>query len=42
MLPHCVDTITNLNKAAVRGMFTAINAEMDRRMKLVGVDLGSQ
>lgn len=33
-LPHCVDTITNLNKAAVRRMFTAINAEMDRRMKL--------
>ena len=38
-LPHCVDTITNLNKAAVRRMFTAINAEMDRRMKLC-VDLG--
>ncbi|MER2598589.1 MAG: FtsK/SpoIIIE domain-containing protein [Caldilineales bacterium] len=33
-LPHCVDTITNLNKAAVRRMFTAINAEMDRRMAL--------
>jgi S-DNA-T family DNA segregation ATPase FtsK/SpoIIIE len=38
-LPHCVDTITNLNKAAVRRMFTAINAEMDRRMKLA-VDAG--
>ncbi|MBE2235617.1 MAG: hypothetical protein IAE85_19150 [Anaerolinea sp.] len=38
-LPHCVDTITNLNKAAVRRMFTAINAEMDRRMKLC-VDAG--
>lgn len=33
-LPHCVDSITNLNKASVRRMFTAINAEMDRRMKL--------
>ncbi len=38
-LPHCVDTITNLNKPAVRRMFTAINAEMDRRMKLC-VDRG--
>src|SRR4029079_15584787 len=27
-LPHCVDTITNLNKAAVKRMFTAISAEM--------------
>ncbi|NJN66782.1 MAG: hypothetical protein HC884_08730 [Chloroflexaceae bacterium] len=33
-LPHCVDTITNLNKAAVRRMFTAIGAEMERRQKL--------
>jgi S-DNA-T family DNA segregation ATPase FtsK/SpoIIIE len=33
-LPHCVDTITNLNKAAVKRMFTAINAEMQRRQKL--------
>ena len=33
-LPHCVDTITNLNKAAVRRMFSAIKAEMDRRMAL--------
>lgn len=33
-LPHCVDTITNLNKSAVRRMFTAINAEMQRRQKL--------
>ena len=27
-LPHCVDNVTNLNKAAVRRMFTAINAEL--------------
>ncbi len=33
-LPHCVDTITNLNKSAVKRMFTAINAEMQRRQKL--------
>ncbi|MFN8459959.1 MAG: FtsK/SpoIIIE domain-containing protein, partial [Anaerolineae bacterium] len=33
-LPHCVDIITNLNKSAVRRMFTAINAEMQRRQKL--------
>ncbi|MCB0205781.1 MAG: hypothetical protein KDH89_13245, partial [Anaerolineae bacterium] len=33
-LPHVVDTVTNLNKSAVRRMFTAIGAEMDRRMKL--------
>jgi S-DNA-T family DNA segregation ATPase FtsK/SpoIIIE len=33
-LPHCVDTITNLNKSAVKRFFTAINAEMQRRQKL--------
>lgn len=33
-LPHCVDIITNLNKAAVKRMFTAINAEMQRRQAL--------
>jgi len=33
-LPHCVDIITNLNGAAVTRMFTAINAEIDRRMAL--------
>ncbi len=33
-LPHCVDVVTNLNPAAVRRMFVAINAEMDRRQAL--------
>ena len=33
-LPHVVDTITNLNKSGVKRMFTAINAEMQRRQKL--------
>src|SRR5690606_33298026 len=33
-LPHCVDIVTNLNKSAVVRMFTAINAEMQRRQKL--------
>ena len=33
-LPHCVDTITNLNKSAVKRMFTAISAEMRRRQRL--------
>ena len=33
-LPHCVDVITNLQKAGVSRMFTAINAEMRRRQKL--------
>jgi DNA segregation ATPase FtsK/SpoIIIE-like protein len=33
-LPHCVDVITNLNKAGVNRMFTAINAEMRRRQRL--------
>jgi DNA segregation ATPase FtsK/SpoIIIE-like protein len=33
-LPHCVDMVTNLNKAGVRRMFTAIRAEMDRRQAL--------
>lgn len=33
-LPHCVDLLTNLNAAAVRRMFTAINAELDRRQQI--------
>ena len=33
-LPHVVDMITNLNKSAVRRVFTSINAEMQRRQKL--------
>ncbi|MFZ4657928.1 MAG: FtsK/SpoIIIE domain-containing protein [Caldilineaceae bacterium] len=33
-MPHVVDIVTNLNKSAVRRMFTAINAEMQRRQKL--------
>jgi len=33
-LPHVVDVITNLNKAAVRRVFTAIRAELNRRQKL--------
>ncbi|MCB0125057.1 MAG: hypothetical protein KDE58_22530, partial [Caldilineaceae bacterium] len=33
-LPHCVDLVTNLNKSAVRRMFTAISAEMERRQRL--------
>ncbi|MBA3470713.1 MAG: NACHT domain-containing protein, partial [Herpetosiphonaceae bacterium] len=33
-LPHCVDIVTNLNRAAVDRMFTAIKAEIDRRQKL--------
>ncbi|MBV7336096.1 NACHT domain-containing protein [Chloroflexi bacterium TSY] len=33
-LPHCVDIVTNLNKAAVDRMFTAINAEIRRRQRL--------
>lgn len=33
-LPHCVDIVTNLNKSAVHRMFTAINAEMQRRQAL--------
>jgi S-DNA-T family DNA segregation ATPase FtsK/SpoIIIE len=33
-LPHCVDIVTNLNKAAVDRMFTAINAEIRRRQAL--------
>jgi DNA segregation ATPase FtsK/SpoIIIE, S-DNA-T family len=40
-LPHCVDIVTNLNKAAVRRMFTAINAEMQRRQKL-NADTGTK
>jgi DNA segregation ATPase FtsK/SpoIIIE-like protein len=34
-LPHVVDLVTNLNKAAVRRMFTAIGAEMDRRSRVL-------
>ena len=33
-LPHVVDIVTNLNKAAVRRVFTTISAEMQRRQKL--------
>lgn len=33
-LPHVIDTVTNLNKAAVERMFTAINAEIRRRQAL--------
>ncbi len=36
-LPHVVDLVTNLNKTAVRRMFTAIGAEMDRRARILGV-----
>ncbi|MCB0207491.1 MAG: hypothetical protein KDH89_21935, partial [Anaerolineae bacterium] len=31
---HCVDVITNLQKAGVSRMFTAVNAEMKRRQQL--------
>lgn len=34
-LPHCVDLITNLQGNAVTRMFTAINAELQRRQKLL-------
>jgi DNA segregation ATPase FtsK/SpoIIIE-like protein len=40
-MPHCVDIITNLNKAAVNRMFTAINAEMRRRQGL-NADTGTK
>ena len=40
-LPHCVDIVTNLNKAAVDRMFTAINAEIRRRQKL-NADTGTK
>jgi len=40
-LPHCVDIVTNLNKAAVSRMFTAINAEIRRRQKL-NADTGTK
>ncbi len=40
-LPHCVDIVTNLNKAAVNRMFTAINAEIRRRQKL-NADTGTK
>ncbi len=33
-LPHCVDIVTNLNKAAVHRMFSSITAENMRRQKL--------
>lgn len=35
-LPHCVDLVTNLDMASVIRMFTAIDAEMDRRTMLNG------
>ncbi|MBV9791149.1 MAG: hypothetical protein JOZ51_23340, partial [Chloroflexi bacterium] len=40
-LPHVVDLITNLNKSAVRRVFTSINAEMQRRQKL-NADTGTK
>ncbi len=40
-LPHCVDIVTNLNKAAVARMFTAINAEIRRRQAL-NADTGTK
>ncbi len=40
-LPHVVDIVTNLNKSAVRRIFTAINAEMQRRQKL-NADTGTK
>ncbi len=40
-LPHCVDIVTNLNKAAVNRMFTAINAEIRRRQAL-NADTGTK
>jgi S-DNA-T family DNA segregation ATPase FtsK/SpoIIIE len=40
-LPHCVDIVTNLNKAAVNRMFAAINAEMRRRQKM-NADTGTK
>lgn len=40
-LPHCVDIVTNLNKAAVNRVFTAINAEIRRRQKL-NADTGTK
>ncbi len=40
-LPHCVDIVTNLNKAAVARMFTSINAEIRRRQKL-NADTGTK
>ena len=40
-LPHCVDAITNLNKSAVRRMFTSITAELERRQKL-NADTGAK
>ncbi|WP_129629703.1 FtsK/SpoIIIE domain-containing protein [Candidatus Oscillochloris fontis] len=33
-LPHVVDMVTNLNRAAVKRVFTAIRAEMERRQAL--------
>ena len=40
-LPHCVDIVTNLNKAAVNRMFTSINAEIRRRQSL-NADTGTK
>jgi DNA segregation ATPase FtsK/SpoIIIE, S-DNA-T family len=33
-LPHCVESVTNLNRGAVHRMFTAIGAELRRRQRL--------
>lgn len=40
-LPHVVDIVTNLNKAAVNRMFTAINAEIMRRQAM-NADTGTK
>jgi len=40
-LPHVVDVVTNLNKAAVHRMFTAINAEIRSRQQL-NADTGTK
>lgn len=40
-LPHVVDIVTNLNKAAVHRMFTAIGAEIRRRQRL-NADTGTK
>ncbi|MFV9504540.1 MAG: FtsK/SpoIIIE domain-containing protein [Oscillochloridaceae bacterium umkhey_bin13] len=37
-LPHCVDILTNLHKPAVRRVFTAIRAELERRQELLRTD----
>ena len=40
-LPHCVESVTNLNKGGVRRMFAAIQAEMGRRQKM-NADTGTK